>query len=98
MAKVYKVEVDVNGIRDLFKSQEVQDELLRICSERADEIDRDARQYLHAPLRSPLFVAKVQTEDNTCIGIIHGIGIRTRTGQVRPIAQQIDNKHHVMKW
>ena len=98
MAKVYKVEVDVAGIRDLFKSQEVADELKRICDERCAEIESDARHYLHAPLRTPLFATKVIQEPNTYIGIIHGVGIKTKTGQTKPIAQQIDSKHHVMTW
>ena len=98
MAKVYKVEIDPAGVKDLMKSEEVAAELKRICEERAQEIDTEARQYLHAPLRDPLFVAKVILEPNAYMGIIHGVGIRTRKGEKKPIAQQIDNKHHVMTW
>lgn len=96
--KVYKVEIDPAGVKDLMRSEEVAAELKRICDERAEQINAKARMYLHGPLGAPLFTTKVIKEPGCYMGIIHGIGIRTRDGQVKPIAQQIDRKHHVMTW
>ena len=98
MAKVYKVEVDADGIRDLCKSQQAHDELQRICDERCAEINADAARHLQAPLKTPLFMSKVVEETNTYMGIIHGVGITHKGGRKQPIAQQIDSKYHVMTW
>ena len=65
------VEIDADGIRDLFKSDAVGELLLQHAEAQAASCSAEASAYLHSPMNRELYEAETRTLNNTKVAVVH---------------------------